>query len=344
MIQIVTWNDFGESTNVEPVTSQYGDRGTGLYDLTGYYATWFQTGSQPTITRDVLYYFYRKEPTTAAAPAQSQPMTMPFPQTPQNQIELLAFLTAPGTLSITINGQTTTQAAPAGVTSFKVPTAPGIPQFALTRNDVPVIQFQGKTQIYGAAGLPTGVLDLTYWSDSASIVNSIPNLTAAGSRKSQGGAFDINLPLTGAAAVECRYGAMTNGYQLILTFDQSIASGTAAVTGGTGNVSSTVISGTTMTLTLSGVTNQQTLTVAVNDATNASGQSLASTAVKMRILHGDVNGDGVVNAVDLSGIRNAYGKSAGQAGFDPRSDLNVDGIVNSLDTSLIRANYGKQVP
>ncbi len=168
MIQVVTWNDMGETSAIEPATSASGDTGNGFYNLTGYYATWFQNGSPPAVTHDVLYYFYRKQPTTAAAPALAQPMTQMYPQTPQNQIEMLAFLTAPGTLSITIGGKTYSKSASAGMTSFLVPTLAGIPTFTLVRNSAKVIEFQGKTQIYGNEGLPSGILDLTYWSGSAS--------------------------------------------------------------------------------------------------------------------------------------------------------------------------------
>lgn len=164
MVQIVTWNDFGESTAVSPVTSQHGDAGTGFYDLTGYYATWFQTRQPPRLVRDALYYFYRKTPVDAAAGAQSKPMTTQFPQTPRNEIELLAFLKSPGTLSIGIGGKTVTKNASAGLTSFTVPLAPGVPEFQLIRNGSPVIRLKGGTRIYDRAGLPTGVLDLTYWS------------------------------------------------------------------------------------------------------------------------------------------------------------------------------------
>jgi len=43
----------------------------------------------------------------------------------EDSIELLAFLTAPGVLKITIGGQSYVQSAPAGVTSFKIASQPG---------------------------------------------------------------------------------------------------------------------------------------------------------------------------------------------------------------------------
>ena len=84
-----------------------------------------------------------------------------------NEIELLAFLTSPGTLKITIAGKTYTQNAAAGIVSFKAPSAAGTPVFTLTRGSTDVISFQGGVQIYGAGGLPSGMQDLTYWTGSA---------------------------------------------------------------------------------------------------------------------------------------------------------------------------------
>jgi len=80
---------------------------------------------------------------------------------------LLAFLTLPGTLTININGQNYTKDVPAGMTSFKVPSQPGIPLFTLARSGIPVFSFQGAIQIFAASGLPSGLIDLTYWSGSA---------------------------------------------------------------------------------------------------------------------------------------------------------------------------------
>ena len=168
-VQLVTWNDFSESGEVQPYTDATLNPsiGTGYYDLNGYYAAWFSTGQQPTITHDVLYYFYRREPTTAAASAQSTMDTTNSTAASDN-IELLAFLTAPGELTITIGGNTYTQNAKAGVTSFTIPAQPGVPQFALSRNGAQVFAFNGGVQIYGMSGIPSQVQDLTYWSGSAS--------------------------------------------------------------------------------------------------------------------------------------------------------------------------------
>jgi hypothetical protein len=171
-VQLVTWSDFSESSEIEPYTDSTlaGDIGTGFYDLDAYYASWFLTGQPPTITGDVLYYFYRREPTGAAAPAQSQPTTAVLAGggPGQDNIELLGLLSAPGTLEITVNGQTFTKDAPAGLTSFTVPLQPGTPKFGLARGGAAVFSFDGGTAVVGDGGLPSGVLDLTYWSGSAS--------------------------------------------------------------------------------------------------------------------------------------------------------------------------------
>lgn len=49
----------------------------------------------------------------------------------------------------------------------------------------------------------------------------------------------------------------------------------------------------------------------------------------------DVNGDGVVNCVDLHLVRASFGRKISQSGFDPRADINKDGLVNILDLSAV---------
>ncbi len=185
-LQLTTWSDFSESTEVEPYTDLTLDRtiGTGYYDLTGYYSTWFLTGKKPAITHDVLYYFYRKESVAAAAAAPNtgcentttDTFTRPCPTTNADPgvpgvdtIFLLGFLAQPGTLSIAIGGHTYSSAVlPAGIQTYQVPLAAGTPTFGLSRGGTSVISFTGKVTIAGASGLSTGYPDLTYWSGSAS--------------------------------------------------------------------------------------------------------------------------------------------------------------------------------
>lgn len=54
---------------------------------------------------------------------------------------------------------------------------------------------------------------------------------------------------------------------------------------------------------------------------------------------GDVNGDGLVNIVDIGIIVDNYGKT-GAAGFIP-ADLNHDGVINIVDIGIVIDNYGE---
>jgi len=175
-IQLTTWNDFSETTQVAPYTNQLGYPGTGFYDLTGFYSAWFATQQQPTIRHDVLYYFYRRESVAAAAPNAGQPTVSAPTNVPgADIIELVAFLTKPGTLLITIGTDTVSKAVDAGLQTLTAPLAPGQPQFSLMRDGATRISITGTPMIYGDSGLPNGFTDLTYWSGSGSSVASCSN-------------------------------------------------------------------------------------------------------------------------------------------------------------------------
>ncbi len=168
-VQLVTWSDFSESTQIEPYTDLSGSSGTGYFNLTGYYSSWFLTGQQPEITHDVLYYFYRKEPIEANAPNARKKTRPAFSNVHGvDIIELVGFLTEPGTLSIEIGGKKFTKDVAAGVQDFQAPLSEGTPIFSLVRKNTPIISFAGTTYIANKFGLPNGFADLTYWSGSAS--------------------------------------------------------------------------------------------------------------------------------------------------------------------------------
>ena len=170
-------------------------------------------------------------------------------------------------------------------------------------------------------------------------------LNTAVSRKSHGaaGAFDIDLPLSGTAGVECRSGGATNDYTLVVTFSNNVVSGNASVTTGVANVSgSPQFSGNTMTVNLTSVTNQQTITVTLSGVTDQFSQMLPDTPVNMSVLIGDTNGNASVNASDVSQTKGRIGQAVSGSNF--RSDVNFNGVINASDTSIVKSHVGEGLP
>ena len=63
-----------------------------------------------------------------------------------------------------------------------------------------------------------------------------------------------------------------------------------------------------------------------------------ATGPKAAGLQGDVNGDGKVDATDLSMLISDFGKTGG---YNPGSDINKDGKVDATDLSILLSNFGK---
>ena len=141
-VQIITWNDYTESAMAPSTGQQYT-----FYDLTAYYNVWFKTGVQPTITKDALYYFYRRHDTRTVPSVQTPTILLTPENPPKNEIELLAFLTQPGTLEIQIGTTRERKDVPAGINSFKIPLRTGTPIFRLYRNGEKVITLPGVFEI-----------------------------------------------------------------------------------------------------------------------------------------------------------------------------------------------------
>jgi len=57
-------------------------------------------------------------------------------------------------------------------------------------------------------------------------------------------------------------------------------------------------------------------------------------------LVGDVNGDGIVNVVDLTIVALSYGFFEGEPGYDPEADINSDGLVDMRDLTLVAMHLG----
>ena len=170
-------------------------------------------------------------------------------------------------------------------------------------------------------------------------------LTAAASRKVHGvaGTFDVNLPLSGPSGVECRTGGAGGNHTIVVTFTNTVVSGTAMVTSGVGNVSGTpIFSGNTMTIDLTGVANAQTITLTLSNVTDEFSQTLPDTAIAAAFLLGDTNGNRSVNATDVSQTKAQIGQPVLSSNF--RTDVNANGTINAADTAIVKANAGNSVP
>ena len=132
MVHLLTWNDFGETTQFSPSSgSQFL-----FYDLTAYFIQWYKTSAPPVITRDAIYYSHRVQifdPATL-----SMPGDVPFKllgKTPlMNDVEMVALLTSPATLEIELNGKRTRSDVQAGLQVLRFPASPGRPVFRILRN------------------------------------------------------------------------------------------------------------------------------------------------------------------------------------------------------------------
>jgi hypothetical protein len=170
-----------------------------------------------------------------------------------------------------------------------------------------------------------------------------PMAQSAFSRKTHGGAgtFDVPLPLTGNVGVECRSGGATNDYRMIINFASSVTVESAAVTSGTGSVSSFSGSGTSqITVNLTGVTNVQRITVTLHNVNN--GTSTGDVPVSMGVLVGDVNGNAAVNASDVSLTKAQVGQPVSGSNF--REDVNASGTISATDVGQVKANVGNALP
>jgi hypothetical protein len=118
-------------------------------------------------------------------------------------------------------------------------------------------------------------------------------------------------------------------YQFTPTTTKSGTTAVAQVAGITaGNYDITIVSAHTL------------INVKRNVAISAPGTSLDMGT----LLEGNANDDNVLNIQDFGIMAASYGKSSGDAGYDPRADFDRNGRVNIADFGLLAANYGKSAP
>ena len=174
---------------------------------------------------------------------------------------------------------------------------------------------------------------------NAACGSSIVPISAV-SRKTHGsaGTFDLPLPLTGAPGIECRSGGVSGNHQVVITFANPVTVG--SVTTNFGMVSSTTVTGNTVTANLTNVPNARLILVTlvgVNDGTNT-----GDVSIPMGVLLGDTTANGTVNSTDVTEAKANSGQATNGANF--RTDVTVNGLINSSDVSTVKLQSGTAFP
>ena len=167
-VEIVTWNDYNEDSNLMPYRfkngweRQYYDRDECFLDVTAYYAAWFRSGRRPRITQDKVYFVYRnrsKRLTRAWDAKTSRWVDITRINWPCDQIHddvgdfvyVTTFLTAPAELAVRVAGRAKTFSMPAGVAHAELPFAAGVPRVTLQRAGKVLARVRGRKLIVDKA-------------------------------------------------------------------------------------------------------------------------------------------------------------------------------------------------
>ena len=156
------------------------------------------------------------------------------------------------------------------------------------------------------------------------------------------GDFDVNLPVTGNAGIECRSGGANGDHRVIISFANTVSVGSASVASSDGMamVSSFSVNGPLVTVNLTKVTNAQTITISLTNVSD--GTHVGNISLPMAVLLGDTNADRFCDAIDVSQTKSQSGNAVTNDNF--REDVNVDGFIDAIDTALVKSKSGTALP
>jgi glucan endo-1,3-alpha-glucosidase len=150
-VEVTTWDDFSESYISPSTTATYYPWSTtphvGFTQLNSYFVQWFKTGTQPAITQDQLFFFYRTSPQNAVASDDPYGPITQFYGSVADDVYVTTMLTAPATLTVNTGGSLFNYSLNAGINQTQTPFNLGTQSFTLTRNGSTIISAQGTQPI-----------------------------------------------------------------------------------------------------------------------------------------------------------------------------------------------------
>jgi len=152
-VEIVTWNDFNESSYISPVngpeqnisnlTTPHRYCHAGYLEFTKRYINWYKTGVLPATNQDEIFYFYRTHSTKLVA---SDPTDIAVTNLQGDVADVVYntfLLTAPAQVQVASGTNSVAYSLGAGLQQIRTPFAPGIQSFTVNRNGKPVVSIQG---------------------------------------------------------------------------------------------------------------------------------------------------------------------------------------------------------
>lgn len=147
IVEIVTWNDYSESTYIQPTRIPYtktrnipSEPHLGYYELLKYYISWYKAGREPRIAKDAMFAFHRLQQAGAAPTNDRAACWMgPVAQTQRwgkidDVIYLTTALTEPAKIEYTHHNDKTVYDVPQGLNTIEIPFLPGNQSLVMTRS------------------------------------------------------------------------------------------------------------------------------------------------------------------------------------------------------------------
>ncbi|EKM79227.1 hypothetical protein AGABI1DRAFT_74088 [Agaricus bisporus var. burnettii JB137-S8] len=164
IIQILTWNDYGESHYIGPVKGSQpnseawvnGFDHTGWLELTRYYATAYKTGIFPAIEKDKIFMWSRPHPSQAKA---DDPVGQPENfELSQDVVWVVVMTTGPSTVILSTSSDAAASQqiqVPLGVSKLSVPITPGgIMKGIIQREGETIVELAPSPEAFTFQGSP----------------------------------------------------------------------------------------------------------------------------------------------------------------------------------------------
>lgn len=163
LIEITTWNDFGESSYISPIKGDMppttrnwvdGMDHTGWLKLTKYYAQWFKTGTAPQLTQDSIVMWARPQPVKATV---NDPVGRPRDyQLHQDTLWVVVLAKSAGRVTLSTSptgsgGDTRSFDVQPGANKLSLPLTPGSHMYArLERGGARVLEVHPSQFVFGS--------------------------------------------------------------------------------------------------------------------------------------------------------------------------------------------------